>query len=89
MNLVWSEKAWDDYLYWQTHDKKLLKRINLLLEDIKRNGYTGLGKPEPLKHDLGGYWSRRIDAKHRLIYQVSEDHVHIARCRFHYGKPDS
>lgn len=89
MNLVWSEKAWDDYLYWQAQDKKLVKRINMLLADVKRNGHEGLGKPEPLKHDLGGYWSRRIDSKHRLVYRITGDNVHIARCRFHYGKSDS
>jgi toxin YoeB len=89
VKLVWSEKAWDDYLHWQGNDKKLLKRVNLLIEDVKRNGNEGLGKPEPLKHNFRGYWSRRIDSEHRLVYRVTEDEVHIARCRYHYGKSET
>ena len=89
MNLVWSDKAWEDYLHWQPHDRKLLKRVNLLLEDVKRNGNEGLGKPEPLKHQFHGYWSRRIDSEHRLIYRVTDQAVSIARRRHHYGKSDS
>ena len=72
-NLTFSEKAWQDYLYWQTQDKKTLKRINQLLQDIERNGYSGIGKPEPLKGDLTGYWSRRIDDVNRIVYRLSDD----------------
>lgn len=79
-----SESAWEDYLYWQTQDKKTLKRINALLQDIARNGYTGLRKPEPLRGDLSGYWSRRIDDVHRLVYRISKDSVLIIQCKGHY-----
>ena len=84
MNKVWSDEAWDDYIYWQNQDKKTLKRINQLILDIERNGNVGLGKPEPLKHDYKGYWSRRIDAVNRLVYQVDKDQIKIAQCRTHY-----
>ena len=77
-------RGFEDYLYWQTTDKKLLKRINLLIKDIERNGYDGIGKPEALKHDYQGYWSRRIDEEHRLIYKIDGDTIHIVACRFHY-----
>lgn len=79
-----SESAWEDYLYWQMQDKKTLKRINSLLQDIARNGYSGLGKPEPLRGDLSGYWSRRIDDVHRLVYRISEESVLIIQCKGHY-----
>lgn len=82
---VWTDIAWDDYLYWQTQDKKTLKRINLLLKDIDRNGNTGLGKPEALKGDLQGYWSRRIDEKNRLVYRINDNRIEILQCRTHYG----
>lgn len=84
-NLSFSEKAWQDYLYWQTQDKKTLKRINQLLQDIERNGYSGIGKPEPLKGDLTGYWSRRIDDVNRIVYKLSADVIEILQCKSHYG----
>ncbi|MCL1931016.1 MAG: Txe/YoeB family addiction module toxin [Treponema sp.] len=85
MEKLWTDEAWDDYLYWQTQDKKTLKRINQLIQDIERNGNDGIGKPEPLKHDLSGWWSRHIDDKHRLIYRIGNDKIIIAHCRTHYG----
>ena len=81
---LFTEDAWEDYLYWQTQDKKTLKRINQLLQDIERNGYNGIGKPEPLRGDLSGFWSRRIDNEHRIVYRVTEDRVEIIQCRGHY-----
>lgn len=84
MRKIWAEGAWEDYLYWQQQDKKILKRINALLKDIDRNGYTGIGKPEPLKYELSGFWSRRIDDTHRLVYRIIGDAVEIAQCRTHY-----
>ena len=85
MRKIWAEGAWEDYLYWQQQDKKILKRINALLKDIDRNGYTGIGKLEPLKYELSGFWSRRIDDTHRLVYLISVDAVEIAQCRTHYS----
>jgi toxin YoeB len=82
--IQWDFDAWDEYLYWQTEDKKILKKINQLLKDISRNPYDGIGKPEPLKENLSGYWSRRIDGEHRLIYVVEGDKVLIFSCRGHY-----
>ncbi len=84
MILSWAERAWDDYLYWQQADKKTLKRINLLIKDIKRQPLSGLGDPEPLKHNWSGYFSRRIDREHRLVYKVTEEAIIIAQCRYHY-----
>ena len=84
MNKVWSDNAWEDYLYWQEQDKKTLRRINQLLKDIDRNAYVGIGKPEPLKHEHQGYWSRRIDDIHRLIYRIANNQIKIAQCRAHY-----
>ena len=81
---LFTEDAWEDYLYWQTQDKKILKRIDQLLQDIERNGYNGIGKPEPLRGDLSGFWSRRIDDEHRIVYRVTEDRVEIIQCRGHY-----
>ncbi len=81
----WDDFAWEDYLYWQTQDKKTLKRINQLLQDIDRNGYTGIGKPEPLKGNLQGYWSRRIDQDNRLIYRLYDNRIEILQCRSHYS----
>lgn len=85
MLLVWDENAWDDYLWWQTQDRKVLKRINLLLKDIERNRSDGIGKPEALKHDFVGYWSRRITDEHRLVYKLIDTEIRIAACRYHYG----
>lgn len=84
MNKVWQDDAWEDYLYWQTQDRKTLKRINQLLEDIDRNGYDGIGKPEPLKHEFQGFWSRRIDDRNRLVYRIENGKVEIAQCGSHY-----
>lgn len=85
MILSWSDEAWDDYLYWQSTDKQTLKRVNLLIKDIKRSPFEGIGKPEPLKHDLTGYWSRRIDKENRIVYKVTSDAIIIAMCRYHYS----
>lgn len=82
---VWDDFAWDDYLYWQAQDRKTLKRINQLLLDIDRNGNSGIGKPEPLKGNLQGYWSRRIDETNRLVYRIVENRIEILQCRSHYG----
>ena len=82
---VWHDDAWEDYLYWQTQDKKTLSRINKLLKDIERNGYEGIGNPEPLKYKWSGFWSREIDEKNRLIYCIQDNHIEIAQCRTHYG----
>lgn len=84
MRKIWSDEAWEDYLDWQMQDKKTLRRINLLIKDAERNPYTGLGKPEPLRGDLSGFWSRRIDEKNRLIYRFSLDFLEIASCKGHY-----
>jgi toxin YoeB len=85
MNKIWSDKAWEDYLYWQTQDKKTLKRINKLIKDIDRNEYEGIGKPEPLGENYYGFWSRRIDEKNRLVYRIKKNNIEIAQCRTHYG----
>ncbi|TLP36833.1 Txe/YoeB family addiction module toxin [Arcobacter arenosus] len=84
MRIIWSENSWNDYLYWQNTDKKILKKINQLIKDIQRNPFDGIGKPEPLKHQFSGFWSRRITDEHRLIYEVSENSISIASCRYHY-----
>ena len=84
MNLTWTEIAWQDYLYWQTQDKRTLKRINMLIQDILRNKFDGIGKPEPLKHEFQGCWSRRIDAENRLVYSANDDTIIIYQCRTHY-----
>jgi toxin YoeB len=84
MKYTFVDNSWEDYLYWQNTNKKILKKINLLLKDISRSSYSGLGKPEPLKHDLTGFWSRRIDDEHRLVYKVTEDQILIHMCRNHY-----
>jgi len=81
---TFAENAWDDYLWWQARDRKILKRINLLIQDVARNGNEGIGKPEPLRHGLRGYWSRRITDEHRLVYEVTDDEIRIAQCRYHY-----
>lgn len=84
LNLSFSIQAWDEYLYWQTQDKKTLKRINNLLQDIQRNAFEGIGKPEPLKGDFSGYWSRRIDDVNRIVYRVNDDIVEVIQCKGHY-----
>ena len=84
MKLVFAENAWEDYLYWQKTDKKILKRINLLIKDITRDPFDGIGKPEPLKHALSGYWSRRINEEHRIIYKIQQDSLFISQLRYHY-----
>ena len=84
MRLIFSQDAWDDYLHWQKTDRKLLNRVNLLIREVVRSPFEGIGKPEPLKHGLAGYWSRRINDEHRLVYKVEGESVMIAQCRFHY-----
>lgn len=86
MLLIWDDAAWDDYLWWQSEDRRNLKRINLLIKDIMRNGNEGIGKPEALKHSLSGYWSRRITDEHRLVYKLTDSEIRIASCRYHYGR---
>lgn len=84
MLITFSENAWEDYIYWQNMDKKMIKKINSLIKEIKRQPFEGLGKPEPLKFDLTGFWSRRIDKEHRLVYQVTDSSILIYSCRYHY-----
>lgn len=84
MRKIWFDEAWDDYLYWQTQDKKTLKRINMLLKDIERENFGGIGKPEPLKGDMSGFWSRRIDDVNRLVYRIHGDVMEIISCKGHY-----
>ena len=86
MNLVFSGDAWEEYLYWQETDPQTLKRIHQLIKEITRDPYCGIGKPEPLKHALHGYWSRRITGEHRIVYRVSGDDVRIAQLRHHYRR---
>ena len=83
MKLVFVEQSWEDYTYWQKEDKVILKRINLLIKDIQRNPFDGIGKPEPLKYKYSGFWSRRITDEHRLIYRIEDDEIQIVKCRFH------
>jgi toxin YoeB len=84
MKKTWDEEAWEDYLYWQAQDKKTLRRINQLLKDIERNPYEGIGKPEALKYDFQGYWSRRINETNRLVYRIENGQLEIYQCRTHY-----
>ena len=84
MRLIFSQEAWEDYLHWQKTDRRLLNRINLLIREILHSPFEGIGKPEPLKHGLAGYWSRRINDEHRLVYKVDGESVMIAQCRYHY-----
>ncbi len=84
MIIAWTENAWDDYLYWQKIDKRVLKRINDLVKDIKRHPFEGLGSPEPLKHSWSGYYSRRINKEHRIVYKFEDKTLFIAQCRYHY-----
>jgi len=84
MTVQFSKRGWEDYLYWQQQDKKILKKINTLIHDVARSPHEGLGKPEPLKHALSGFWSRRITDEHRLVYRVVGDVIQIAQARYHY-----
>ena len=84
MGILWEDRGWDDYLYWQTQDKKTLKRINSLIKDAQRNPYNGIGKPEPLKENLSGFWSRRINDVDRLVYDFENGNIRIISCRGHY-----
>lgn len=85
MNLLWTDEAWEDYLYWQSQDKKTLKRVNQIVRDIQRSPHAGIGKPEPLKGDLSGWWSRRIDDANRIVYRLKGNAVEITQCKGHYG----
>ena len=85
MRKVWHDKAWEEYLYWQTQDKKTLKKINRLLQDIDRNRYNCFGKPEPLKGTLSGYWSVRIDAQNQIVFRITDSQIEIIQCGSHYG----
>ena len=82
--LAWTDESWSDYVYWQGQDKKTLRRVNKLITDTKRSPFEGIGKPEPLKENLSGFWSRRIDESNRLVYAVSDSHITIISCRYHY-----
>ena len=84
MKKVWFDEAWEDYLYWQAQDKKTLRRINKLLQDIERNGYNGIGKPEPLKGDLSGFWSVEIDKKNRIVFRIEGGNLELVQCGSHY-----
>jgi len=84
-NLAWTEAAWSDYVYWQSQDKKTLKRVNKLIVNVLKEPFEGIGKPESLKENLSGFWSRRIDDTHRLVYAVSDTHITVISCRYHYG----
>ena len=86
MVLVWDQNAWEDYLWWQTQDRRVLRRISTLIQDVSRNGNEGLGKPEALRHDFAGYWWRRITEEHRLVHKIVVDEIRIAACRYHYGQ---
>ncbi|TFH27062.1 MAG: Txe/YoeB family addiction module toxin [Bacteroidia bacterium] len=84
MRFVFNSDSWEEYLHWQSTNRKMTGKINALLEDISRHPFTGLGKPELLKHDLAGFWSRRIDQEHRLVYRVTDDEIRVYSCKFHY-----
>lgn len=84
MDIFWDKTAWEDYLYWQDHDKKILRKINSLIKECQRTPFEGAGKPEPLRQNLSGYWSRRITGEHRLVYKAENDVIYIAQCRYHY-----
>jgi len=84
MNILFTDEAWEDYLFWQQTDKQTLRKINQLLKEIQRTPFMGIGKPEPLKHQLQGCWSRRIDSEHRLVYEVTDNMLKVIGCRFHY-----
>lgn len=85
MRKIWFDEAWEDYLYWQTNDKKTLKKVNELIKDSERNGYSGLGKPEPLKGDFSGFWSKHIDDKNRFVYRIVDGVLEILSCKGHYN----
>jgi len=85
MKVIWFEEAWEDYVSWQTQDNKTIKRINQLLKDAQRNGYTGIGKPEPLKGEFSGFWSRRIDEVNRFVYRINEGVLEVLSCHGHYN----
>ena len=87
MRKIWSDKAWNDYLYWQNQDKKTVRKINLLIKDIERDPFAGIGKAEPLKENWSGWWSRRIDDTNRIVYRIEKGNLEIAQCRIHYDKP--
>ena len=84
MKLIFSEQAWEDYLHWQKNDRKILTRINHLIQEIQREPFSGIGKPEPLKHALSGYWSRRINDEHRIVYKIQDGSLLLAQLRYHY-----
>ncbi len=84
MQLLWEDRAWDDYLYWQMQDKKVLKRVNMLIQDIRRSTFEGIGRPEPLKNNLSGWWSRRIDETNRIVYYEQDGVIYVVSCRGHY-----
>jgi len=84
MDLFWDKTAWDDYLYWCETDKMVLKKINSLIKECQRSPFSGIGKPEPLKQNLSGFWPRRITGEHRLVYKIENDVLYIAQCRYHY-----
>jgi len=84
MNKLWTDRAWADYLHWQETDKKMLKKVNNLMKEIERCPYEGIGKPEPLKHDLSGWWSRQIDEKNRIVYRIKEEKLELSQCKGHY-----
>ena len=84
MNITWTDESWEEYIEWQSQDKKILKKINSLIKDIKRDPFDGIGKPEPLKYELSGCWSRRISDEHRLVYEVTEYSIVMISCKFHY-----
>jgi len=86
LKIIFTKNSWEDYILWQSEDKKMLRKINELIKDIQRTPFEGKGKPEPLKYDLAGFWSRRIDREHRLVYQVSKNEILVYSCRFHYDK---
>jgi toxin YoeB len=90
MNLLWSEEGWEDFLYWLETDRGMIRRVNTLIADIRRNRFSGIGKPEPLRDNLSGWWSRRINGEHRLVYRIigtgDAQRIEIIMCRFHYGR---
>jgi len=84
MNITWTDESWEEYIAWQSQDKKVVKKINSLIKDIKRDPFDGIGKPEPLKYELSGCWSRRISDEHRLVYEVTEYSIVVISCKYHY-----
>lgn len=86
MKVLFTQQSWEDYLYWNTYDKSKVKRINQLIKEIQRHPYAGSGKPEALRNKLSGFWSRRIDLEHRLIYRIKDQYVELIKCRSHYGE---